>query len=127
MVRIKAAVARKKGRKRVLKQAKGQFGKRKSNYTQAIRSVIKGMVYAYRDRKVKKREFRALWIIRINAACREEGISYSRFMNGLKNANIAVNRKVLADIAVTDPAGFSKIIELAKSAVSQPTAEPVNA
>lgn len=127
MVRIKAAIARKKGRKRVLKQAKGQFGRRKNNYTQAIRSVIKGMVYSYRDRKVKKREFRALWIIRINAACREEGILYSRFINGLMNANVAINRKVLADIAVTDPVAFSKIVEIAKSAVSKPAAEVVKA
>lgn len=127
MVRIKAAIPRKKGRKRVLKQAKGQFGRRKNNYTQAIRSVIKGMVYSYRDRKVKKREYRALWIIRINAACREEGISYSRFINGLVNANVAINRKVLADIAVTDPAAFSKIVEIAKSAVSQPAAVAVSA
>ena len=127
MVRIKASIARKKGRKRVLKQAKGQFGQRKSNYTQAIRSIIKGMAYSYRDRKVKKREFRALWIIRINAACREEGINYSRFINGLKNANIMIDRKTLADIAVTDPQAFSKIVELAKSSVNQPAVEPVNA
>lgn len=120
MVRIKAVVARRKGRKRVLKQASGQFGQRKSNYSQAVRSVIKGMSYAYRDRKVKKREFRALWIVRVNAACREEGISYSRFMNGLKNADIALNRKVLAEIAVTDPDGFTKLVETAKGAVSQP-------
>lgn len=126
MVRIKATVARKKGRKRVLKQAKGQFGQRKSNYSQAIRSVIKGMSYSYRDRKVKKREFRGLWIVRINAACREEGISYSRFMNGLKNANIAIDRKTLAEIAVTDQEGFRQIVDIAKSAVSKP-AEPVNA
>lgn len=120
MVRVRASVARKRGRKRVLKQAKGQFGQRKSNYSQAIRSVIKGMCYSYRDRKVKKREFRALWVVRINAACREEGIFYSRFINGLKNANVAVNRKMLAEIAVTDPAGFSSLIEIAKKSVSQP-------
>jgi len=122
MVRIKAAVARLRGRKRVFKQAKGQFGARKSNYRQAIRSVIKGMTYAYRDRKAKKGEFRALWIVRLNAACREEGIPYSRFINGLKNANIAINRKVLAEIAVTDPDDFSKIIAMAKGAMSQPAA-----
>lgn len=122
MVRIKATVARRRGRKRVFKQAKGQFGTRKNNYRQAIRSVIKGMSYAYRDRKVKKREFRALWIVRLNAACREEGLSYSRFINGLNNANVAVNRKVLAEIAVTDPAGFSQIIAIAKGAMSQPAA-----
>jgi large subunit ribosomal protein L20 len=127
MVRIKAAVARLKGRKRVRRLVKGQFGRRKNNYVQSIKSLIKGMAYAYRDRKVKKREYRALWIVRVNAACREEGISYSRFMNGLLNANIVINRKVLADIAVTDPQGFSKLVEIAKASMSQPAAQPANA
>ena len=127
MVRIKASVARLKNRKKVFKKTAGQFGKRKSNYRQAIRSLIKGMAYAYRDRKVKKREFRSLWIIRLNAACREEGISYSRFINGLRNANVDVNRKVLADLAVTEPAAFTKVVELAKQSVSKPAAQAVNA
>jgi len=117
MVRIKATIARRKGRKRVFRATKGQFGKRKKNYRQAIRSLVKGMAYAFRDRKVKKREFRSLWIVRLNAACREEGISYSRFMNGLKKADVEINRKVLAELAVTDEEGFRKLVEVAKQSV----------
>ena len=120
MVRIKATIARKKGRKRVFRATKGQFGKKKNQYSQAIRSLIKGMVYAFRDRKVKKREFRSLWIVRVNAACREEGISYSRFMSGLKKAKVEINRKMLAEMAVTDEAGFRKLVEIAKKAITQP-------
>ena len=116
MVRIKAAVARKAGRKKVFKQAKGQFGHRKKRYSQAIRSVIKGMTYSFRDRKAKKREFKALWIARINAACRELGLSYSRFMDGLTKANVAINRKLLAELAVSSPAGFKKLVSVAKEA-----------
>ncbi len=127
MVRIKNSIARRKGRKRVLRKAKGQFGHRKSRYKQALRSVIKGMAYSYRDRKVKKREFRALWVVRLNAACREEGIAYSRFINGLKNANVAINRKVLADLAISDPTGFSALVALAKKSASQPAAKPAKA
>ena len=126
MVRIKSAVPRLRGRKRVFRKTKGQFGHRKNRIRQAIRSLIKGMGYAYRDRKVKKREYRSLWIIRVNAACREEGIAYSRFMNGLKNANIAINRKLLAELAVSDPEGFRKLVETAKQAVSQPSIQPVS-
>ncbi|MEW5894887.1 MAG: 50S ribosomal protein L20 [Candidatus Omnitrophota bacterium] len=127
MVRIKATVPRRKGRKRVFKKTAGQFGKRKNNYRQAIRSLKKGMAYSYRDRKVKKRDFRALWIVRLNAACREEGITYSRFINGLKNANVEVNRKLLADLAVIDPVAFSKIAALAKQSVSTPAVQAVKA
>ena len=110
MVRIKATVARRKGRKRVMKQAKGQFGRRKNNYTQAIRSVIKGMAYAYRDRKVKKREYRALWIVRINAACRLNGISYSKFIKGLKDKSIDLDRKTLAHLAMHEPEAFKALV-----------------
>jgi large subunit ribosomal protein L20 len=85
------------------------------------------MSYAYRDRKVKKREYRSLWIVRVNAACREEGIAYSRFMNGLKNAKVEINRKMLAELAVSDPDGFRKLVEVAKQSMSQPAAQPVNA
>jgi len=76
---------------------------------------------------VKKREYRSLWIVRVNAACREEGIAYSRFMNGLKNAKVEINRKMLAELAVSDPDGFRKLVEIAKGAMSQPTVQPVNA
>lgn len=127
MVRIKLSVPRRRARKRVFRQTRGQFGHRKNRIRQAIRSLIKGMSYAYRDRKVKKREYRSLWIVRVNAACREEGIAYSRFMNGLKNAKVEINRKMLAELAVSDPDGFRKLVEIAKQSMSQPAAQPVNA
>ncbi len=114
MARIKAAVASRRRKKRLFKQAKGNFGARKSRLKEAARTVVKGMAYAYRDRKVKKREFRRLWIIRINAGCREAGISYSRFMNGLSEAKVDINRKVLAELAVTSPAAFKKLVKLAQ-------------
>lgn len=115
MARVKHAVSSLRKKKRVLKATKGQFGHRKSRYKQAKRSLIKAMRYAYRDRKVKKREFRALWNIRINAACRENGLTYSRFIKGLINAKVEINRKALADLAVTSPDGFKKLIDLAKA------------
>ena len=114
MVRINSAVTRRKRRKKVLKQAKGQFGKRSKHFTQAKRSVIKGLTYSYRDRKVKKREFKSLWIVRINAACKQAGLSYSRFINGLKKAGVAINRKMLAELAVTSPDAFQQLVGLAK-------------
>ncbi len=114
MVRIKSSVTTHRRKKRVLKKAKGQFGQRSKRYQQAKRSLMKGMAYAYRDRKVKKREFRSLWIVRINAACQEEGITYSRFMNGLKKANVEVDRKVIADLAVNSPAAFKKLVKVAQ-------------
>ncbi len=101
MVRIKHAVSTRRRKKRLLKRAKGQFAQRSRRYQQAKRSLIKGMVYATRDRKVRKREIRNLWIIRINAACRENGIPYSRFIKGLINAKVVINRKMLAEVAVT--------------------------
>lgn len=116
MVRISSAVSSKRRKKRVLKRAKGQYGHRSKHYSQAARSLTKGMVYAYRDRKVKKREYRALWIVRINAACREAGITYSRFMSGLTNSQIAVDRKMLAELAVNSPAAFKKLVKVAKEA-----------
>jgi len=112
MVRIKSAVTSHKRKKKVLKQAKGQFGHRSTRYRQAKRSVVKGMAYEYRDRKVNKRVFRSLWIIRITAACKEVGISYSRFINGLVKAKIDLNRKMLAELAVTSPGAFKKIVKL---------------
>lgn len=117
MVRVRAAVARRQRRKRVLKQAKGQFGKRSRNFSQAKRSVVKGMSYAFRDRKVKKREFRRLWIVRINAACREAGISYSRFIKGLSNSKVTIDRKMLSALAVESPGAFRRLVKVAQEGV----------
>lgn len=114
MVRVKSSVTTQKRKKRVLKDAKGQFGHRSRRYRQAKRSVIKGLAYQYRDRKVKKREFKRLWIIRINAACQETGISYSRFIKGLTDANVAINRKVISEMAISSPGAFEKLVKLAK-------------
>ena len=114
MVRIRSVLTAHKRKKRVLKKAKGQFGHRSRRYQQAKRSVIKGMTYAYRDRKVRKREFRRLWIIRINAACQEAGMTYSRFMNGLRRANVEIDRKMLSELAINSPAVFKKLVKLSK-------------
>ncbi|MFH1790571.1 MAG: 50S ribosomal protein L20 [Candidatus Omnitrophota bacterium] len=111
MTRVRWAVASRRRRKKVLKKAKGQFGGRSKLYRTAKESVQKGMCYSYRDRKQKKRLFRNLWISRINAACKEAGISYSKFMGGLKKAKIELNRKVLADLAVTDKKAFKEIVK----------------
>jgi large subunit ribosomal protein L20 len=114
MPRTKHAVASRRRKKRVLKLAKGQFGQRSKRYQQADRSIRRGLRFAYRDRKVKKREFRALWSVRINAACREAGITYSRFINGLKKAKIELNRQMLAELAVNSPTSFQKLVKLAQ-------------
>ncbi|MBI3314535.1 MAG: 50S ribosomal protein L20 [Candidatus Omnitrophica bacterium] len=116
MVRIKTNVYSHKRKKRVLKEAKGQWGERSKRYKEAAKSLIAGKQYAYYDRKKKKSDFRSLWIIRLNAACRELGVAYSRFINGLKIAKIAIDRKILADMAVTAPDAFAKIVEMAKQA-----------
>ena len=115
MARVKFQVASKRRRKKVLKKAKGQFGARSRLYRTAKESVQKGMYYSYRDRKQKKRAFRNLWIARINAACREEKLSYSKFLKGLKKAKVALNRKILADLAVHDKKAFGKLAEIAKT------------
>ena len=115
MSRVKHAVATKRHRKRVLKAAEGQWGGRHRFYRRAKESVAKGMMYSYRDRKAKKRDFRSLWIARINAACREHGMPYSRFMAGIKKAKIALDRKVLAELAVSDKKAFAKLVEAAKA------------
>lgn len=117
MVRIKNSVTTHKRKKRVLKIAEGQFGHRSKRYRQAKRSVMKGLMYAFRDRKVRRREFRRLWIVRINAACREAGISYSLFMKGLKAARVEINRKVIADLAVHAPDAFKRLAETAQASV----------
>ncbi|MCK4463080.1 MAG: 50S ribosomal protein L20 [Candidatus Omnitrophica bacterium] len=114
MTKVKWVVAAKKRRKKVLKRAKGQYGARSRLHRTAKEAVQKGMYYSYRDRKQKKRSFRNLWIARVNAACREAGISYSRFMNGLKKAKIALNRKMLADLAVSDKKAFAEILKAVK-------------
>jgi len=114
MAKIKHSVATRRRKKKVLKQAKGFWGDRSKQYRQARRALMHALVYAYRDRRVKKREFRRLWITRINAACRAAGITYSKFINGLKKANINLDRKILADLAVKDNAAFQKLIEMAR-------------
>jgi large subunit ribosomal protein L20 len=115
MSKVKHAVATKRRRKRVLNAAEGQWGGRHRFYRRAKESVAKGMWYSYRDRKAKKGDFRTLWIARINAACRPHGMSYSRFIQGLKKAKITLDRKVLAELAVSDSKAFGKIVEMAKA------------
>jgi large subunit ribosomal protein L20 len=114
MPRSVNSVAKRARRKKILKQAKGYFGRRKNVYTVAKNAVDKAMVYAYRDRKNNKRNFRALWIQRINAGAREHGLSYSQFMGKLKTNNIELNRKVLADLAMNNPEAFKAIVDKIK-------------
>ncbi|MBP5491740.1 MAG: 50S ribosomal protein L20 [Clostridiales bacterium] len=117
MSRVKRGMRTRARHHKILKQAKGYFGHKSKLFKVANQQVMKSGAYAYRDRKAKKRDFRKLWIQRINAACRVNGLSYSRFMNGLKKADIALDRKVLSDIAITDPNGFAKLCEQAKAAL----------
>ena len=114
MPRSVNSVAKRARRKKVLKQAKGYFGRRKNVYTVAKNAVEKGMLYAYRDRKNNKRNFRSLWIQRINAGARQFGMSYSQFMGKVKANNIELNRKVLADLAMNNPEAFKAIVEKVK-------------
>ncbi len=118
MAHVKRGVTTKARHKKVLNAAKGYRGRRKSTIRVAMQAVEKAGQYAYRDRKARKRQFRALWIQRINAAARLEGLTYSRFMNGLKLAGVELDRKVLADIAVREPEAFKAIAEQAKSALA---------
>lgn len=115
MPRVKRGVTARARHKKVLEQAKGFRGRRKNVYRIAKQAVMKAGQYAYRDRRAKKREFRRLWIARINAASRSLGLTYSRFMAGIKKAQIEIDRKVLADLAVNDPAAFASIVEKAKA------------
>ncbi len=117
MPRVKRSVHARKKRRKVLGQAKGYFGRRNSSYKLAKEQVERSLVYAYRDRKAKKRVFRRLWILRINAAARQNGLSYNQFVAGCKRAGIELDRKVLADLAVSDPAAFAGIVEQAKAAL----------
>lgn len=118
MARIKRAVTSHKKRRRIFKLAKGYFGAKSKQYKTAKAAVMKSMNYAYIGRKQKKRNFRQLWITRINAAARINGLSYSRMMDGLKKANIEINRKLLADMAVNDPAAFAQLADTAKKALA---------
>lgn len=115
MARVKRAVNALKKRRKVFRLSKGYFGAKSKQYRAASEQVRRSLRYAYIGRKLRKRDFRKLWIARINAAVRPYGLSYSRFINGLKLADVNVNRKILADLAVNDPAAFGKIVELAKS------------
>jgi large subunit ribosomal protein L20 len=116
MARVKRSVHAKKKRREVLKAAKGYTGSRRIRYRAAKEQVQHSGVYAYRDRRDRKAQFRRLWIARINAACRTHGMSYSVFINGLKTAGVEVDRKILADLAVNDPKAFASLVETAKSA-----------
>ncbi|MCI5970480.1 MAG: 50S ribosomal protein L20 [Clostridia bacterium] len=117
MARVKGALATRKRRKRVLKLAKGYRGAKSKLFRTAKQAVMKSLVYAYTGRKLRKRDFRKLWITRISAAAKMNGINYSRFMNGLKRANIDMNRKMLSEIAVADPKAFTELVEKAKAAL----------
>ena len=119
MPRVKRSVHARKKRRKVLEEAKGYFGLKKSNYTYAKEQVERSLAYAYRDRKVRKREFRKLWIMRINAGARANGLSYNQFMAGLKAGGVELDRKVLADLAATDPAKFGEIAAQAKAALAK--------
>ena len=117
MARVKRGVMVRKRHNKLLKEASGYRGSRSRRIKVARETVMKALSYAYRDRRNKKRDFRRLWIVRINAAARQNGISYSRLMNGLKRAGIDIDRKILADMAVRDPAGFTSVVEQAQRAV----------
>ena len=117
-MRIKRAVNAVKKRRKILKLAKGYWGGKSKLYRTAREAVMKSQAYAYVGRKNKKRDFRKLWIARINAACRMNNMSYSRFINGLNKAGVEINRKVLADLAITDPKAFSDLVEVAKKALA---------
>lgn len=112
MAKIKHSVATRRRKKRLLKKAKGFWGDRSKQFQQARRALMHAEVYATRDRKIKKRQFRRLWVVRINAGCRQMGITYSKFINGLKKAKVAIDRKMLADLAVNDIKAFKKLVEV---------------
>ena len=116
-MRVKTGVVRRRRHKKILKLARGFYSGRRKHFRKAKEQLERSMYYAFRDRKQKKREFRSLWIVRINAACRMHVISYSKFMHGLKLANIELDRKILADMAMNDMSAFSKIVESAKKAL----------
>ena len=117
MARIKGAMMTRKRRKKIIGLAKGYWGTKKSHFKVANQQVMKSLKYAYVGRRLKKRDFRKLWISRISAACKMNGINYSRFMNGLKKAGIELNRKMLSEIAIADPAAFTALVAKAKAAL----------
>lgn len=117
MARVKGALSTRKRRKKILKAAKGYWGAKSKHFRMAKQAVLKSGNYAYIGRKQKKRDFRRIWITRISAACKLNGTNYSTFMNGLKKANIDLNRKMLSEIAVSDPAAFATLVETAKAAL----------
>jgi len=117
MARVKGGVTSHARHRKVIKAAKGYRGRRNNTFRTAVQAVEKGLQYAYRDRRVKKRQFRSLWIQRINAGARENGLSYSQFMNGLKKAGVELDRKVLADIAVREPEAFKALVTQAQAAL----------
>ena len=118
MARVKRGVTAHAAHKKIIDQAKGYFGRRKSTFRAAVQAVEKAGQYAYRDRRRKKRTFRALWIQRINAATRELGLTYGRFINGLDKAGIEVDRKVMSDLAISDPVAFAALVDKAKAALA---------
>jgi len=120
MVKVKSSVYSHKRKKRVLKEAKGQFAHRSKRYKEAIKSLTASRQYSYFDRKKNQSAFRSLWIIRVQAACRELGIAYSRFINGLKVANIVINRKILAELAVSSPEVFAHLVKTVQAAGKTP-------
>ena len=117
MARVKRSVSGKKHRRAILEEAKGYSGSRSRHFRKANEQVMHSLRYAYRDRRARKGEFRRLWIVRINAACREHDMSYSRFMAGLKAAEVDIDRKILADLAVREPAAFSVLVQTARGAL----------
>ena len=117
MARVKTGVVRRRRHKKILKLAKGFYSGRRKHFRKAKEQLERSLVYAYRDRKNKKRDFRRLWIVRINAACRLNGMSYSRFINALNRANIQLDRKILADMAMNDPEAFTAVVKQAKAAL----------
>src|SRR5271165_978891 len=119
MARIKRGLNKIKHRRKVMKLVKGFRAARRRNYRVANEALLHSLSYAYRDRRVRKRDFRALWISRINAAARREGLSYSRLIDGLKKSGVVLNRKVLADLAVSDPAAFNRVLGIAKHAITE--------
>lgn len=116
-MRVKTGVVRRRRHKKVLKLARGFYSGRRKHFRKAKEQLERSLVYAYRDRRQKKRDFRKLWITRINAACRLNDMSYSRFINGMKKANIELDRKILADLAMNDPEAFSEVVKQAKAAL----------
>jgi large subunit ribosomal protein L20 len=118
VARVKRGVHAKKKHKKILELAKGYRGAKSKTFRAAKEQVMKSLTYAYRDRKVRKRDFRKLWIVRINAAARQNGLSYSRLVSGLKMANVEIDRKILSDMAISDPEAFAKLAEIAKKQVA---------